>query len=211
MSSLTKMVNDELEEKLFFIPNFIVDTKMFSMDDCNFIRDYLSKNYTLTGGREYSNYDNIPQQRIADVVLINQAPTELVWMWERFNNLIAHYNDRHFNFDLYGFNYLQYARYGIGGKHEFHMDLPLSGKKVNSNLMENLRKLTVVLLLGEPGVDFEGGEFQINHFSEQYPWSTNLKKGNVLIFPSFLLHRVSPIISGVRESITIWPVGPKFK
>jgi hypothetical protein len=69
---------------------------------------------------------------------------------------------------LYGFNYLQYAKYEPGGKHEFHMDLPLDGKTVQYNLLEHLRKMTVILLLGEPGVDFEGGEFQINHFSEQY-------------------------------------------
>jgi PKHD-type hydroxylase len=91
------------------------------------------------------------------------------------------------------------------------MDLPLDGKTVQYNLLEHLRKMTVILLLGEPGVDFEGGEFQLNHFSEQYPWNTNLKKGHVIIFPSFLLHRVAPVISGVRESIAVWPVGPKFR
>lgn len=210
MSSPTKMVNDELAQKMFFIPNFIVDTEMFTAGECDFIRDYFRNNYVTTRGGEYENY-TIPQQRKADVVLLDSAPPDLVWMWEKFNNLIAFYNDKHFNFDLYGYNYLQYAKYEPGGKHEFHMDLPLSGKTIDYNLLEHLRKLTVILLLGEPGIDFEGGEFQINHFSEQYPWNTNLKKGHVVIFPSFLLHRVSPVISGVRESIAVWPVGPKFR
>ena len=210
MSSPTKMVNDELAEKMFFIPRFMVDKEMFSPGECDFIRDYFRNNYATVNGGEYNDY-NIPQQRKADVVLLNTAPPDLIWMWEKFNNLIAYYNDKYFNFDLYGFNYLQYAKYEPGGKHEFHMDLPLDGKTVQYNLLEHLRKLTVILLLGEPGVDFEGGEFQINHFSEQYPWDTNLRKGNVLIFPSFLLHRVAPVISGVRESIAIWPVGPKFR
>lgn len=210
MSSPTKMVNDELVQKMFFIPNFIVDTEMFTVGECDFIRDYFRNNYVTTRGGEYENY-TIPQQRKADVVLLDSAPPDLVWMWEKFNNLIAFYNDKHFNFDLYGYNYLQYAKYEPGGKHEFHMDLPLSGKTIDYNLLEHLRKLTVILLLGEPGIDFEGGEFQINHFSEQYPWNTNLKKGHVVIFPSFLLHRVSPVISGVRESIAVWPVGPKFR
>jgi PKHD-type hydroxylase len=210
MSSPTKMVNDELAEKMFFIPRFVVDTEMFTSGECDFIRDYFRNNYKTTSGGEYENY-TIPQQRKADVVLLDSAPPDLVWMWEKFNNLIAYYNDKHFNFDIYGYNYLQYAKYEPGGKHEFHMDLPLDGKTVQYNLLEHLRKMTVILLLGEPGVDFEGGEFQINHFSEQYPWNTNLRKGNVLIFPSFLLHRVAPVISGVRESIAVWPVGPKFR
>ena len=210
MSSPTKMVNDELAEKMFFIPRFVVDTEMFTSGECDFIRDYFRNNYKTTNGGEYANY-NIPQQRKADVVLLDSAPPDLLWMWEKFNNLIAYYNDKYFNFDIYGYNYLQYAKYEPGGKHEFHMDLPLDGKTVQYNLLEHLRKMTVILLLGEPGVDFEGGEFQLNHFSEQYPWNTNLKKGHVIIFPSFLLHRVAPVISGVRESIAVWPVGPKFR
>jgi PKHD-type hydroxylase len=210
MSSPTKMVNDELAEKMFFIPRFVVNTEMFTSGECDFIRDYFRNNYKTTSGGEYENY-TIPQQRKADVVLLDSAPPDLLWMWEKFNNLIAYYNDKYFNFDIYGYNYLQYAKYEPGGKHEFHMDLPLDGKTVQYNLLEHLRKMTVILLLGEPGVDFEGGEFQLNHFSEQYPWNTNLKKGHVIIFPSFLLHRVAPVISGVRESIAVWPVGPKFR
>jgi PKHD-type hydroxylase len=210
MSSPTKIVNDELAEKMFFIPRYVVDTEMFTSGECDFIRDYFRNNYTTTQGGEYENY-TIPQQRKADVVLLDSAPPDLLWMWEKFNNLIAYYNDKNFNFDIYGYNYLQYAKYEPGGKHEFHMDLPLDGKTVQYNLLEHLRKMTVILLLGEPGVDFEGGEFQLNHFSEQYPWNTNLKKGHVIIFPSFLLHRVAPVISGVRESIAVWPVGPKFR
>lgn len=210
MSSPTKMVNNELAEKMFFMPSFIVDKEMFTPGECDFIRDYFRNNYTTTKGGEYENY-SIPQQRKADVVLLDSPPPDLLWMWEKFNNLIAHYNDLYFNFDIYGYNYLQYAKYEPGGKHEFHMDLPMDGKTVQYNLLEHLRKMTVILLLGEPGIDFEGGEFQINHFSEQYPRNTNLKKGHVIIFPSFLLHRVAPVISGVRESIAVWPVGPKFR
>jgi PKHD-type hydroxylase len=211
MSAPTKMVNLELAEKMFFIPRFIVDNNFFSAGECNFISEYFQNNHTTQRGREYSTFDGLPEQRRTNVVLMNEPNEQTVWMWEKFNNIIAHYNDLNYNFDLYGFNYLQYARYDIGDKHEFHMDLPLDGKRVDFNLMEHLRKLTVILLLNEPGVDFEGGNFQINHFSEQFPWETNLRKGSVLIFPSFLLHRVAPITSGNRQSISVWAVGPKFK
>lgn len=211
MSSPTIMVNNEMEQKMFFIPKFIVNNDSFSSGECDFISSYFENNHTTHPGGEYSGYDHIPQQRSTNVVLMNSPNEHTEWMWQKFNNLIAYYNDKYFNFDIYGFNYLQYAKYNVGDKHEFHMDLPLDGKVVNSSLMEHLRKITVVLLLNEPGVDFEGGNFQINHFSEQFPWETNLKKGSVLLFPSFLLHRVAPILSGNRQSISIWAVGPKFK
>jgi PKHD-type hydroxylase len=211
MSAPTMMVNNELVEKMFFIPRFIVDNEFFTHSECDFISQYFESNHTTHPGGEYFDTSHIPEQRKANVVLMSQPDEQTIWMWEKFNNIIAYYNDKNFNFDLYGFNYLQFAKYNVGDKHEFHMDLPLGGKTVDHNLMESLRKLTVVLLLNEPGVDFEGGNFQINHFSEQFPWETNLKKGSVLLFPSFLLHKVAPIISGNRQSITVWAVGPKFK
>jgi PKHD-type hydroxylase len=211
MSAPTIMVNNELAEKMFFIPRFIVNNDFFTHSECDFISQYFESNHTTHPGGEYADTSHIPEQRKTNVVLMSQPDEQTIWMWEKFNNIIAHYNDKSFNFDLYGFNYLQFAKYNVGDKHEFHMDLPLGSKNVDYNLMENLRKLTVVLLLNEPGVDFEGGNFQINHFSEQFPWETNLKKGSVLMFPSFLLHKVAPIISGNRQSITVWAVGPKFK
>jgi PKHD-type hydroxylase len=211
MSAPTIMVNNELAEKMFFVPRFIVDNEFFTHSECDFVSTYFQNNHTTHKGGEYSNFQGIPEQRRTNVVLMNEPNEHTVWMWEKFNNIIAHYNDKNFNFDLYGFNYLQYAKYNVGDKHEFHMDLPLAGKTIDFNLLEHLRKLTVILLLNEPGVDFEGGNFQINHFSEQFPWETNLKKGSVLIFPSFLLHRVAPITSGNRQSISVWAVGPKFK
>lgn len=211
MSSPTIMVNNELPEKMFFVPRFIVDKTFFTHSECDFISEYFHTNYTTYRGQEYNENSHLPEQRRTNVVITDKPDEHTLWMWQKFNNLVAFYNDKHFNFDIYGFNYLQYARYDVGDKHEFHMDLPLGGQVVDYRLLEHMRKLTIVLLLNEPGIDFEGGNFQINHFSEQFPWETDLKKGNVLIFPSFLLHRVAPITAGNRKSISIWAVGPKFR
>jgi predicted 2-oxoglutarate/Fe(II)-dependent dioxygenase YbiX len=32
-----------------------------------------------------------------------------------------------------------------------------------------------------------------------------------LIFPSFILHGVEPVTSGIRRSIVSWMIGPWFK
>ena len=37
------------------------------------------------------------------------------------------------------------------------------------------------------------------------------KKGTLLIFPSYLRHRVLPVTSGVRRSLVAWFWGPKWK
>ena len=36
-------------------------------------------------------------------------------------------------------------------------------------------------------------------------------RGTAVIFPSFLVHRVAPVISGVRKSLVSWISGPPFK
>ena len=35
--------------------------------------------------------------------------------------------------------------------------------------------------------------------------------GNILIFPSFIFHRVRPILKGVRYSLIGWAIGNPFK
>ena len=37
------------------------------------------------------------------------------------------------------------------------------------------------------------------------------KKGSILIFPSFVEHRVTPVTKGVRKSLVGWYEGPKFR
>ena len=53
--------------------------------------------------------------------------------------------------------------------------------------------------------DFEGGDFEI------YGEESELPKGSVIVFPSFIEHRVAPVIKGTRYSLVAWFVGPPFK
>jgi len=70
------------------------------------------------------------------------------------------------------------------------------------------RKLSMSLLLNEPGVDFEGGELQFQVGT--VPDTPDTPKGRIIAFPSFMLHRVAPLTRGVRRSLVVWVTGPKF-
>ena len=37
------------------------------------------------------------------------------------------------------------------------------------------------------------------------------EKGRVLIFPSFLPHKVTPVTKGVRKSLVTWMEGPAWR
>lgn len=131
---------------------------------------------------------------------------EVDWIFERFNHAIKTLNDRYFNFDLYGYDVFQYSEYKAEdlGCYDFHTDIALGGKP-----SVEFRKLSLVMLLNEPEVDFEGGEFEIRIGQEATKMP--LKKGRILIMPSFIAHRVKIVTKGTRKSIVLWVTGPKFR
>ncbi len=135
---------------------------------------------------------------------------ENAWIFDRINHAVEEINSKFYHFDLHGYNYFQYSEY-LGsnkGKYDFHMDTFMDSESLK---LSSTRKLSLVLLLSEPGVDFEGGDFQMNTSNEQQCETINMQKGTLIAFPSFLLHRVTPVSKGVRRSIAIWVEGPKFK
>ena len=67
------------------------------------------------------------------------------------------------------------------------------------------RKLSLVCHLSDPS-EYEGGELQIN--SSGRIIDTEKGIGNVIIFPSYLLHRVTPVTRGVRKTLVLWVKGP---
>ena len=56
---------------------------------------------------------------------------------------------------------------------------------------------------------YEGGDlqFMINNKTVTAP----REKGTIIIFPSFVMHRVTPVIKGTRESIVGWVSGPPYR
>lgn len=105
------------------------------------------------------------------------------------------------NFDVTNSNQTEFLKYDKNGHFASHIDTFLHPFDVNQQ-----RKISVILILND---DFEGGKFYIQALHKKiYP---EQNKGDIIIFPSFLLHGVEPIISGIRRSMITWLVGPYFK
>lgn len=129
------------------------------------------------------------------------------WIFEKFNSVIMQINERFYNYNLNGYESFQYTEYHSTekGKYDWHMDIVHGATKYNQT-----RKLSCVLCISEPNKDFFGGEFQINTGNEKKPEDVLLKKGRIIFFPSYIIHRVKPVTQGIRKSIVIWVTGPKF-
>jgi PKHD-type hydroxylase len=130
------------------------------------------------------------------------------WLFDKLLTVAGLVNDNFYRFDLLGFDHFQYTEYnGSGTKYDYHTDM-LFGNNIPHG-MELCRKLSFSLILSDT-TEFEGGDFEIQLGSRTSD-KLEQKRGRVLAFPSYILHRVTPIVSGNRKSIVFWAVGPKFK
>jgi len=85
----------------------------------------------------------------------------------------------------------------------------------NELMLGKVRKLSMTILLND---GYRGGEFQFKtqgSLKEKYETKIStldvLKKGSVIVFPSSMVHRVTPVTKGVRYSVVAWFLGPPFK
>ena len=147
--------------------------------------------------------EEIERHRVSNIKFHNRN-SENAWIFDKLNFIIQAANEQFYNFHLNGYAMFQYTTYDENGRYDWHTDICL-GQKFGEDAEP--RKLSLSLLLND---DFEGGEFQVNVGKEETPTTVPLQKGKVVLFPSFMIHRVTPVTKGVRRSLVVWVLGPKF-
>jgi len=94
---------------------------------------------------------------------------------------------------------------GKPGKYDWHMD-------VGPAPVPSMRKLSYSILLNAG--EYEGGElaFHIGKNEEPLPGQTEKEAlGSMILFPSYLVHRVLPMTKGTRYAIVGWVHGNSFR
>ena len=149
--------------------------------------------------------EQIERHRVSNVKFHGRN-NETAWIFDRLNFIIQAANEQFYNFHLNGYPSFQYTTYDASsnGRYDWHTDLEFGAKHGHD---AEPRKLSLSLLLND---DFEGGEFQINNGKEETPLVVPMNKGRVVLFPSFMIHRVTPVTKGTRKSLVVWTLGPKF-
>lgn len=102
------------------------------------------------------------------------------------------------NYDLSVIENIQIGKYHSGGFYGWHADEAIT--------TERPRKLSFSLLLNDPK-EFSGGKLEFKKMKEQ----PVLEQGSIIVFPSVLEHRVTPVTEGVRYSAVTWMHGPNFR
>jgi len=177
----------------------------------------------LTGG--LSNFKNISESQQRD--LFKQRNSKLVWLDDLWvyraimpfvekANVNAGWN---FQYDVS--EHCQFTKYGEGQFYDWHcdsFDVPYgegNNKAIHEKFNGKIRKLSVTVSLSNPN-NYRGGEleFSFSKSPEQRPLTEECKsilpKGSIVVFPSFIYHRVKPVTSGTRYSLVIWNCGYPF-
>lgn len=152
-------------------------------------------------GDSFHNDINFDIRR-SDVSWLQKKP-ELIPIYDKFASIIGEINNRFFGFDINGlYEYPQLTIYTEkeNGYYDWHIDM---------NQSSIPRKLSMSLLLSDPS-EFEGGDLQIKTGNDT-PINLEQKKGRAWFFPSYCLHRVTPITKGMRRSLVLWIGGPAFR
>lgn len=155
---------------------------------------------TASIGVEDESLDSIRKSRIKWLPKNESSQ----WLYEKIGQMAIEANEALYKFDLTTMREdLQYTVYPAdAGHYDWHMDNAGGGVMTQ-------RKLSCTIELSEHGQDYEGGKLQANVGSGIIEMPQGA--GTVVFFPSFMLHRVTPVTQGERKSLVLWIGGDHYK
>jgi PKHD-type hydroxylase len=182
------------------VENWSYATDVFSKEECEKIIELgnsLSLEKAVTQGDPLGHSKDVRKSNVSWITPSEQSE----WLFRKLTDLVNNANTTFFNFDLWGFGEgLQFTKYEApDGKYEQHIDKMYSGV---------VRKLSVVIQLTDP-VEYKGGD--LNLYTEANPKQVQKGIGSACLFPSYILHQVTPVTEGTRYSLVAWVTGPQFK
>jgi len=184
--------------------NYVWQEGIFTSEELDRIEkigDALKSSEGKAGNKNNQIETNLDVRKCKVAWMANTPETEFVY------NKLAEYinfaNAKYYDFDLFGFvEDFQYTVYdGSESHYGWHLDMPASGNMP-------YRKLSFVLQLSDPA-DYEGGNLEL--YTSSKPTCMEKKRGISHLFPSYLLHRVTPVTKGIRKTLVVWVNGNRFK
>ena len=203
---------------------------------CDDILNYGKKHQTemaLTGGTadiiqnkgklNKKEIKNIQKKRKSDIVWMNDT-----WIYKEIYPYIHDANRlAGWNFDWDWSESCQFTKYGVGQYYGWHCDSwnePYQRPQNNDGTFPSdhgkIRKLSVTISLCEP-TEYVGGNLEFdfrNSMDIEWKKGKTTKecveirpRGSIIVFPSFVWHRVTPVTKGTRYSLVMWNLGYPFK
>ncbi len=157
---------------------------------------------------------DLKKQRNSNIVwLKDQWIYDGVYPYLRLANKNAGWN--------FQFSYSESCQFTLYSKKQFydwHQDAwrePYNNP-LNKHFHGKIRKLSCSIILND-STEYKGGGLE---FAQNYTGKPNKdriikckeigQQGDIVIFPSFIRHRVKPVTSGTRKSLVMWTLGDPY-
>jgi PKHD-type hydroxylase len=133
----------------------------------------------------------------------NIRSTKISWIMDKTilltlkDKMLEINKSKNWNYDVTDMFPFQYSVYHENDHYDWHVDTG------SAYLKQKERKISFSLILND---NYEGGELEFKNSDENI--SLDLNKGDMVTFPSFLEHRVKPVLNGTRISLVGWMLGP---
>ena len=179
-----------------YVPNLIDD------DILDLIDEYASQHDLDDAGTTGGANSDIRRSEICWLTDTNYGDL-LNPIYDKITRIVRDINDDIWGYNIRGWEGFQYSKYDseYEGQYDWHIDIP-------ARHIEGLQR-KVSFSIGLSDYSYEGGDFEIMT-SRDSLYSVKLTRGDVIVFPSFLLHRVTSVTSGCRKALVGWGLGPNF-
>lgn len=178
---------------------FLIEA-MFSPKECQTIIE-LDGDFIATRSQGYEKHNYQPVARNEYTTSrnknINHSP-ENYWIFERLGRIANQINDMYYHFEVDQFYGTQVFEYHTDDFMDWHVDIGPTNTST--------RKISIVILLSDEKT-YDGGKLIWFPQSKDFP----PLQGSVILFPSYMPHRVEPVTRGTRYSFVTWLHGPAFR
>jgi PKHD-type hydroxylase len=173
-------------------------------------------------GRFNRDFKKNPLTKKEEKDLKKKRNSNVVWMNDRwiYKEIQPYVNiankNAGWNFEWDWSESCQFTKYDKGQYYDWHCDSWPQPYKEGPG-KGKIRKLSVTVSLSDQN-DYKGGELEFDFRNKDFDKKSNtvickeiLSKGSLVVFPSFVWHRVKPVTQGTRYSLVIWNLGYPFK
>lgn len=142
---------------------------------------------------------DIRQGRIA---FFNPRNPEHEFIFQKLAATVRAINNQFWAFDIKFIECVQFTCYdSLNDFYTSHMDMAYRPAEV--------RKLSISLQLS-PADSYQGGNLELFKCGTEFDQAPR-QQGTIIAFPSYHVHRVTPVTQGARYSLVSWFAGPPFK
>ncbi len=187
------------------------------------IQHGLSKSESMARTGAYREDKKLSNEEITDLKRKRNSNITWLddpWVYKELHPFIDKANkNAGWNFDWDFSEQCQFTKYKLNQYYDWHCD-SWNRPYEKGNTKGKIRKLSMTCQLTD-GSEYDGGELEFD-FRQYDPHMRDeskhlqqakeiLPKGSIIVFPSFVWHRVKPVTKGVRYSLVMWNLGYPFK